>query len=102
MFSNLTDAAIERMSVLTEECGESVQIAGKVVRHGWLSYHPEDVNKTVNRQLLEKELGDVLFAMRLLGSAGDISLMEVERHSREKAQRIGAYLHHNTVPEELK
>ncbi len=102
MFSNLTDAAIERLSILTEECGESVQVAGKVVRHGWASYHPEDANKTINRELLEKELGDVLFAIRLMGYNNDISITEVERHAKGKANRIGKYLHHNHVPDCLK
>lgn len=65
-FNKLTPAQAERLAMLAEECGEVIQIIGKILRHGYDSYHP--VNPRVsNRDLLAKELRDVnavLMAMR--------------------------------------
>lgn len=57
-FNKLTPAEAERLAMLAEECGEVIQIVGKILRHGYDSYHPADPN-TTNRDLLAKELRDV-------------------------------------------
>ncbi len=57
-FNGLTPAQAERLAMLAEECGEVIQMVGKILRHGYDSYHP--VNPRVsNRDLLAKELRDV-------------------------------------------
>jgi NTP pyrophosphatase (non-canonical NTP hydrolase) len=57
-FNKLTPAEAERLAMLAEECGEVIQIVGKILRHGYDCYHPEDPTKT-NRQLLGRELTDL-------------------------------------------
>ena len=57
-FNGLTPAQAERLGMLVEECGEVIQIAGKILRHGYDSYHPNDPT-TTNRHLLVLELRDV-------------------------------------------
>lgn len=57
-FNNLTPAEAERLAMLAEECAEVIQIIGKIQRHGYDSYHPNDP-RTTNRDLLAKELADV-------------------------------------------
>jgi hypothetical protein len=37
-FNQLTDAEAERLALLAEECGEVVQVIGKILRHGYESY----------------------------------------------------------------
>jgi hypothetical protein len=62
----MTEAERERLAMLAEEAGEIVQMVGKILRHGYESYHPEDPNKTTNRVHLTNELNDlngVLFGM---------------------------------------
>lgn len=98
MFDNgLTPAALERLALLSEELGEAQQVIGKIIRHGYRSCHPND-RTTTNEQLLEKELGDVLFAWHLMASMGDINILLVEHHAKEKAEKVQTYLHHNLVP----
>lgn len=96
VFNNeLADAELERLALLAEECGEVVQIIGKIIRHGYKSCHPD--NKThsfPNRYLLEKELGDVVCAIEMLWRAGDVSREKIEKKAWEKWERVKPYLHH--------
>lgn len=58
-FNRLTPAQAERLAMLAEECGEVIQMIGKILRHGYDSYHPQDRTVT-NRQHLGRELTDLL------------------------------------------
>jgi NTP pyrophosphatase (non-canonical NTP hydrolase) len=65
-FNKLTPAESERLAMLAEEAGEIVQMVGKILRHGYESYHPDDPNMTSNRTHLMNELNDlngVIFGM---------------------------------------
>jgi len=57
-FNQLTPAEAERLAMLAEECAEVIQVVGKILRHGYESYHPETPDIT-NRELLGKELSDL-------------------------------------------
>ena len=57
-FNKLTPAEAERLAMLAEECGEVIQMIGKIMRHGYDSYHPADPTIT-NRTLLGRELTDL-------------------------------------------
>lgn len=92
-FTNgLTKAEGERLALLLEECGEVVQIIGKIMRHGFESHHP--AGGPPNRELLEDELGDVLAAITILGNAGDITGFQVEQARLNKLGTVERYLHH--------
>lgn len=95
----LSSAERERLALLLEELGEAQQVIGKILRHGYASSYLQDGMD--NRALLEKELGDVLLAARLMANQGDIKPCHVIRHSRDKAKRVNAWLHYNTVPESM-
>ncbi|HCO91067.1 MAG TPA: hypothetical protein DIT40_08855 [Alphaproteobacteria bacterium] len=63
-FNNLTPAQAERLAMLAEECGEVIQAVGKILRHGYDSYHPEEAakfpeNRQTNRDALVRELTDL-------------------------------------------
>jgi hypothetical protein len=77
---SLTPAEAERLEMLAEEAAEVVQVAMKILRHGYASYHPDSPSVT-NRMLLEDELRD-LAAVRLammrqhdIGEHGHVSVM---------------------------
>jgi NTP pyrophosphatase (non-canonical NTP hydrolase) len=93
----MTPAELERLAILAEECGEVQQIIGKILRHGYDSHNPFDPNRTSNRELLERELGDLSFIVNFLGDNNDINLLSVRRHMTTKEENIGQYLHYNTV-----
>lgn len=96
-FSNkLTDAQIERLAILVEECGEVQQIIGKIIRHGYESYNPFDPQKTTNKRLLQKEVGDLLLAVELLTRSNDLDVTQIAWSNIDKREKIKPYLHHQT------
>lgn len=64
-FNQLTPAQAERLAILAEECGEVIQIIGKILRHGLDSCHP--VTRETNRSALLREITDVKAAMVIIG-----------------------------------
>lgn len=96
-FNGITPAGDERLSLMLEEMGEALQVIGKIQRHG---YGPHIFLGIAydNRKDLERELGDVLYALSLLCESGDVSFDAVL--ARAVAKRVIAlpYLHHQAEP----
>ena len=97
---HLTPAEIERLAMLMEECGEVIQAAGKILRHGWASQSPYG-GKT-NRVALERELGDVRAMVNVMIDAGDVRLADVQSWQRRKRERMAMWTHHqaDSMPRE--
>jgi len=93
-FNGLTPAEAERLALLLEEMGEAQHIIGKVLRHGYTSCSPFDAQGTINRVLLEKEVGDVMAALDLLYAANDLSASKTEESRQRKHKTVRRYLHH--------
>lgn len=107
-FNELTPAEAERLAYLAEECGEAIQIIGKILRHGYESRDPTKAVPTfddnrggqtgfrntspTNRNLLTAELGDVLRAARMLVDAGDLDRATMDRLGARPAPL--KYMHH--------
>ncbi len=94
-FNQLTPAELERLTILSEECAEVIQIVSKIQRHGYASVHPTDPDGPTNRMMLEKEIGDVLYMISFMEASHDVNHMTVDLHSVEKGISIRQYLHHN-------
>lgn len=88
-FNKLTPAEAERLAILVEECGEVIQAAGKILRHGY------DSDGYDNRANLEKEIGDIVFITTLMTDRNDISAYRVLAYKHDKEANIHKYLHHN-------
>jgi len=88
----LSLAEYERLALLAEECGEVIQVIGKILRHGYDSHHP-DGTKT-NRNLLATELGHVRHAMLRVCDAGDIDRSAMNEAMQQKSVNVGCWLHH--------
>lgn len=95
-FHGLSPEEQERLALLMEELGESVQAVGKIFRHGYESFHPYGYKPGSNRRHLEAELGDVDAAKALLFAAGDLNKQVVGVSRANKLKRVGAYLHHQS------
>jgi len=94
-FNQLTPAEAERLAMLAEECGEVIQMIGKILRHGDDSYHPADP-KTTNRQLLGRELTD-LYAVASTLSRDRVP--EGSLHDQDRAwEKMLRYAHHQETP----
>lgn len=91
-FNQLTAAQAERLALLLEELGEAQQAIGKILRHGFDEYHPN--GGPTNRESLERELGDVGYAIRLLVAGNDLTATHIHKWEKLKAERVARYLHH--------
>lgn len=92
--SGLTPAEVERLAILAEECGEVIQIVGKVLRHGYSSHNPRSDSHISNRGLLAKEIGDLEWIIALIMKEGDVSEGAVAQRARLKGDAARPYLHH--------
>ncbi len=92
-FNLLEPDELERLAVLSEECGEVIKAVGKILRHGYESQNPHG-NATTNRETLEREIGDVIFAIDMMVKRGDISDSKIGSWAKDKELNIKQWLHH--------
>jgi NTP pyrophosphatase (non-canonical NTP hydrolase) len=96
-FSNgLSDAETKRLAKLSEECGEIVQIVGKILCHGYDSYSPKDEHQVTNRALLCSELGDLAWVVELMVDKEDLDGDSIDSATESKGLRAPKYLHHQS------
>jgi len=93
-FNKLTPAENERLAILAEECAEVIQCVTKIMRHGYSSFHPANVDAGNNREQLEKELGHLDNILDMMVEEKDINHNSVIKHREKKSETIGRYLHH--------
>lgn len=93
-FNRLSPAQAERLAIVAEECGEVVQAISKILRHGYGSVHPNEVDGPNNRERLERELGDLRAVVQMMIDAGDVEALAVQQYAIGKSSRIRPYLHH--------
>lgn len=93
--NELCPAETERLAILAEECSEVIQMVGKILRHGYMSYHPDDKNaEWSNRRLLEKEIGHVQYIISTMVRNNDVNATSVNSFTKDKQLDIWQYLHH--------
>lgn len=92
-FNKLTPAEIERLAKLAEECGEIVQMVGKILVHGWDAFHPRDPQQKSNREELAKEIGGLSAVVSIMKDAGDVSRRTIISAMDDKMEHIWKYLH---------
>jgi hypothetical protein len=97
-FNQLSPAEAERLAILAEECAEVIQVVGKILRHGYDSFHPGDAGRTTNRALLENEIGHVRAITQMMVKGEDVCDLEIQKGSLVKLERVDRYLHHNQAP----
>lgn len=74
---------ISPMSRAIEECAELIQALIKVERFGWFNYHPLDVDRTTNMELVRREADDVRNALdRLDNHMRDVAYNHYNREDR--------------------
>jgi NTP pyrophosphatase (non-canonical NTP hydrolase) len=100
-FNKLTPAEAEALALLAEECAEVIQVVTKIQRHGLQSHHPSD-QFTTNRDLLHKEVGDLLAALRIAEGQHILDEPRLIAWRNTKLNRVGKYLHHIDMPGPIK
>jgi NTP pyrophosphatase (non-canonical NTP hydrolase) len=96
-FNELTPAETERLALLAEEMGEALQAIGKVLRHGYESYHPAHAEGPTNRQALTREIGDVYAAVCLMCKCDDLNHIEIADRVEQKKIAVQQFLHEQVV-----
>ena len=97
-FNELSPAEVERLSILVEECAEVQQCATKILRHGFGSINPVAGDGITNRRNLEKEIGHLECAIKIIvDEYGDVRREGVNRDSQIKQSNIYKWLHHNRL-----
>ena len=84
--------------MLAEECGEVIQIVGKILRHGYESHHPD--GGPDNREHLMRELGDLMCVMEIMDEDCDLSIFDVSTFATQKHLKVHKYTHHQRVSQE--
>jgi NTP pyrophosphatase (non-canonical NTP hydrolase) len=80
----LTPGEVERLAILSEECGEVVRAIGKISRYGWESTSPFVVGGRTNRQTLERELGSLRAVVNMMLDSQDVRLNALQSWQRTK------------------
>lgn len=93
--TGLIPAEIERLALLIEECGEVIQAATKVLRHGYDSRNPFAKNGITNQDALAKEIGQLECSIYILKCADDVRAVDVAEAYSEKLHSIKEWLHFN-------
>jgi NTP pyrophosphatase (non-canonical NTP hydrolase) len=95
-FNRLTNEEQERLDLLIEECGEVLQVIGKIRRHDYDYSHPK-YGDIPFRSLLAMEVGDLLIAIDLLIDRGDISDSVIDEYQTKKLAKINGALRYNKI-----
>jgi NTP pyrophosphatase (non-canonical NTP hydrolase) len=91
-FNQLTPKQTELLTLLAEECAEVIQAVAKIQRHGLHSSHP--ASSEPNRGSLQRELGDVAAAIKLLIDIDLVDRKVIDWYRDHKLNHVGKYLHH--------
>lgn len=91
-FNGLTPAQAERLAMLAEECGEVIQVIGKILRHGYENFHPLKPG-VPNSELLRRELDDVGAVVSMMIDSGELLQQEFEELLGARARKL-RYAHH--------
>lgn len=97
-FNGLTPAQAERLAMLAEECGEVIQIVGKILRHGYDSHHPDQQEKPpeqriTNRESLGHELCDLFTVASAIFERDDVPEFGSAQQNRTWDRKL-RFAHH--------
>jgi hypothetical protein len=95
-FNRLTPAEAEALALLAEECAEVQHIICKTLRHGLWSTHPDNPGIS-NHDELQKEVGDLMAAVRIAEVQKLIEWRRVISNRDAKMNRVERFLHHAKV-----
>lgn len=91
-FNNLTPDQAELLAMLAEECGEVIQIIGKILRHGLDNHHPDNP-EIKNRNLLAKEILDVEVIIHMIEMSRMVSQQNMPEFINALSKKL-RFTHH--------
>lgn len=97
-FNRLAPDQAESLALIAEECAEVIQAITKIQRHGVWSEHPD--SHIPNYETLQREVGDLLAALRVGEVQRLVDWAKVIGHRDRKLMALPKYLHHAQVASE--
>lgn len=97
MQKELTQAEIERLTLVIAECAEVIQAATKVLLHGYEDYNPLRYDGRNNRMNLEMELGHLMLHVEQMQKYGDVDPANILKYMRGESEVVDKYLHHTVI-----
>lgn len=97
-FNQLSASEAEALALIAEEAAEIVLAVTKTLRHGLGSTHPDDPDGEDNRQMIEREIGDLRAVVDIALSKKMFSATKIEAARKAKLRRVRQYLHHVRFP----
>ena len=91
--NGLGSAETERLALLGEECGKVSTRIGEILREGYPNRHPDAAGEGSRRENLEREIGDMLWAVDLMAHCGDVSTLRARADGGRHARKM-RNLHH--------
>lgn len=98
-FNDLSPEQAEALALVAEECAEVQQIICKILRHGLWSHRPKNPGIS-NQDELQKEVGDLMAALRVAEVQRLLEWGRVIQNRNAKLRRVQKYLHHATTESE--
>lgn len=86
MSTDMTPAALERLSMLIEECAEVIKAGAVAVRRGY--DRPVDWAGRDGKFALQQALGDLNAAIMVMMVAGDVDQPQVETHAMQRLSTL--------------
>ena len=80
----------EILNILLEECAEVIQAVSKILRFGFDSCHPSNLEYT-NREHLTEELGDLYCIMNLLSQKTIVAREDIINYANKKIDKLKKY-----------
>lgn len=100
-FNSLTPAELERLMLLNEAAAKIVTAISKIARHGYDSFNPdlvvnqsEDGPKVTNVTELERAMGELDAAARLMLEAKDVTAESIMKYVKHRLLHGSRYFHH--------
>jgi NTP pyrophosphatase (non-canonical NTP hydrolase) len=87
----ITEAERERLVILMEECGEVIQAASKIIRHGWDSTYDDGTPNVIR---LRDEMDDVQGMIWAIENESGNVLGESLNSPMEVWERKRRWMHH--------
>lgn len=95
-FNQLSPQQLERLAIIQAALSKCSHTVAKIIQHGYESHNPRGNPAHVNRLLLEREMGAVMFAFEYAIANRDVSSSAVITGAHIEQAKIVQCLHHGS------
>lgn len=93
-FNKMKPHELEIMALMAGEAAEVVKDIGKTIQHGWDSCDPTKGDSPTNRELIAREVGDLIGVVNYAVNKGWLDMRVIKKYAETKMGKAAKYLHH--------